>query len=131
MPGWPTFFKLTQIEKRLRQEILKFPFVLTDRLTIIPSPRCFLPKHNNSIINIFYYPNTSYPKIIIIYNIVDLSIICRFLFRQVDPQKRVPPSAGMASFLKSHLKQKTIAARYTNHPLISIPSYNLFLFHTR
>ena len=36
-------------------------------------------------------------------------------------------SPGMAYFFQTCLKQKMIAARYTNHPLISIPSQNCFL----
>ena len=33
----------------------------------------------------------------------------------------------MAYFFQTHMKLKTIAARYTNHPLVSIPSQNRFL----
>ena len=36
-------------------------------------------------------------------------------------------SAGIAYFFQTRLKQKMIAARYTNHPLlVSIPSQNCF-----
>ena len=33
----------------------------------------------------------------------------------------------MAYFFQTRLKQKMIAARYTNHPLVSIPSQNCYL----
>ena len=36
-------------------------------------------------------------------------------------------SAGMAYFFQTHLKQKTIAARYTSYPEVSLPTQNYFL----
>ena len=33
----------------------------------------------------------------------------------------------MAYFFQTRLKQKMVAARYTNYPLICIPSQNIFL----
>ena len=38
-----------------------------------------------------------------------------------------PPSDGMAYFFQTCPNQKTVADRYTNYPIISIPSQNCFL----
>ena len=46
---------------------------------------------------------------------------------QGNPQQQVPPSAWMAYFFQTRMKQKAVLARYTDYPLVSIPSQNCFL----